>query len=119
MLYSFETGAARSGSSPDESQPTDEALMAMLEMGDSGALARLHQRHAALLRSVILRVVNNEDEADDVLQEVFLEVWRNVSRYSAAKGKALGWLVTMSRRRAIDRLRRNQAYGRASERMRL
>jgi RNA polymerase sigma-70 factor (ECF subfamily) len=50
------------------------------------------------------------------LQEVFLEVWRLARRYSSEKGKALGWIITLSRRRAIDRLRREQAYSRVEER---
>jgi RNA polymerase sigma-70 factor (ECF subfamily) len=68
------------------------------------------------LRAVIVRVLHNEYSAEDLLQEVFLEVWRLAARYSSEKGKALGWMITLARRRAIDRLRREQAYFRVEER---
>ena len=65
---------------------------------------------------MIVRVLHNEHSADDLLQEVYLEVWRLANRYSQEKGKALGWMITLTRRRAIDRLRREQAYFRVEER---
>ena len=55
---------------------------------------------------------------DDQLQEVFLEVWRQAAHYDEEKGKALGWIVTLARRRAIDTLRKKQTYFRAQERLR-
>jgi RNA polymerase sigma-70 factor (ECF subfamily) len=76
----------------------------------------LHRRHSSTLRAVIIRVLHNEHSAEDLLQEVFLEIWRLASRYSQEKGKALGWMITLARRRAIDRLRREQAYFRVEER---
>ena len=76
----------------------------------------LYRRHSATLRAVIVRVLHNEHSAEDLLQEVFLEIWRLASRYSQEKGKALGWMITLARRRAIDRLRREQAYFRVEER---
>jgi RNA polymerase sigma-70 factor (ECF subfamily) len=68
------------------------------------------------LRATIGDVVHEEGEADDVLQEIFIQVWEKAGRYSAKAGKPLGWMVTIARRRAIDRLRRRQAYSRARER---
>jgi len=68
------------------------------------------------LRATIDGVVHEEAEADDVLQEIFLQVWEEASRYSPKAGKPLGWMVTIARRRAIDRLRRRQAYCRARDR---
>jgi RNA polymerase sigma-70 factor (ECF subfamily) len=61
-------------------------------------------------------VVHEQAEADDVLQETFLQVWEEAGRYSPKAGKPLGWMVTIARRRAIDRLRRRQAYCRARDR---
>ncbi len=80
------------------------------------ALAELYGRHSKRLRATIDGVVHEEAEADDVLQEIFIQVWEEAGRYSAKAGKPLGWMVTIARRRAIDRLRRRQAYSRARER---
>jgi RNA polymerase sigma-70 factor (ECF subfamily) len=80
------------------------------------ALAELYGRHSKRLRATIGGVVHEEAEADDVLQEIFIQVWEKAGRYSAKAGKPLGWIVTIARRRAIDRLRRRQAYSRARER---
>jgi RNA polymerase sigma-70 factor (ECF subfamily) len=60
--------------------------------------------------------VHDDAEADDVLQEIFLQIWKDASHYSPRAGKPLGWVVTLARRRAIDRLRRRQAYARAKDR---
>jgi len=80
------------------------------------ALNELYGRHSKRLRATIDGVVHEESEADDVLQEIFLQVWEEAGRYSSKAGKPLGWMVTIARRRAIDRLRRRQAYSRARER---
>jgi RNA polymerase sigma-70 factor (ECF subfamily) len=62
-------------------------------------------------------VINNDSDTDDLIQEVFCELWRQASHYAEEKGKALGWIVTLARRRAIDKLRKKQAYQRAEERL--
>lgn len=99
--------------------PTDEQLMAGVQAGDQAALATLYKRHTPLLRTVVSRVVHNDHDADDLLQEIFIELWNRAASYDEAKGKALGWMVTLARRRAIDKVRRRQAYARAEERLRL
>ncbi|HZR06103.1 MAG TPA: sigma-70 family RNA polymerase sigma factor [Candidatus Udaeobacter sp.] len=80
------------------------------------ALAELYDRHGKRLRATIDGVVHEEAEADDVLQEIFIQIWEEAGRYSPKAGKPLGWMVTIARRRAIDRLRRRQAYSRVRER---
>lgn len=97
--------------------PLDEDLMAGIQQHDAGALKILVQRYRKLLKCAILRTVNDDAAAEDVLQECLLDVWRNADHYSAAKGKPLAWLMTLCRRRAIDYLRRSMAYSRAKERM--
>ncbi len=97
----------------------DETLMDELVQHDSRALEELYQRHRPVLRGVVLRVVNDELDADDVLQEVFMQLWTRAEDYSPAKGKPLGWLITLARRRAIDRLRQRAAYRRATDRFEL
>ena len=61
-----------------------------------------------MLKSIIMQVLHDETEADDVLQEVFLQVWDRAPSYSSRKGKLLSWLCTLARRRAIDRLRQHE-----------
>src|SRR5687767_10732655 len=84
----------------------DERLMEKIKQRQPGALNELYSRHAEMLRSVIGSVVCEESDADDVLQESFLQIWREATRYSAEAGKPIGWVVTIARRRAIDRVRR-------------
>src|SRR5260221_8464967 len=93
--------------------------MARIQTRDEASLSAMYQRHTPILRTVISRVVHNESDVDDLIQEVFLEMWNRAQSYDEAKGKVLGWLVTLARRRAIDRVRRRQAYARAEERLRL
>lgn len=101
----------------DEVEPTDEVLMSRVAQGDSNALSLIFDRHAGVIKSVIFKIIHNEAEAEDVLMEVFHEAWNGAGKYSAQKGKALGWLVTMARRRGIDRLRKRQSYSRATDRL--
>lgn len=100
-----------------ETEESDEVLMTCVAAGDANALEKLFDRHAGVIKSVIFKIIHNEAEAEDVLMEVFFEAWNGASKYSAVKGKALGWLVTMARRRGIDRLRKRQSYSRATDRL--
>jgi RNA polymerase sigma-70 factor (ECF subfamily) len=101
---------------PGVSSVPDEALMKAISRRRYDALAELYDRHGKRLRATIDGVVHEEGEADDVLQEIFIQIWEEAARYSPKAGKPLGWMVTIARRRAIDRLRRRQAYSRARER---
>lgn len=80
------------------------------------ALDRLYRRYRTVLKSIIMQVLHDETDADDVLQEVFMQVWDRADTYSAKKGKLVSWLCTLARRRAIDRLRQHGAYRRATDR---
>lgn len=86
---------------------------------DGAALEQLYRRHSSILRAVIYRAVHQDADADDVLQEVFIEIWNRADSFMPEKGRALGWMITLARRRAIDRIRRNQAYQRSSDRAEL
>jgi RNA polymerase sigma-70 factor (ECF subfamily) len=97
--------------------PSDLDLMQGIQAGDSDALSQLYDRYNGILKALILRVIHNEAEADDLLQEIFMEIWNQAKNFSAQKGKPLGWMVTLARRRAIDGLRKKQAYQRAEERL--
>src|SRR5262249_50735551 len=95
---------------------SDEALMEAITAHQPEALTEFYSRHGGRLKSVIGNVVHEEGDADDVLQDILLQIWHEADHYSPKAGKLLGWVVTLARRRAIDRLRRKQAYCRAKER---
>ncbi|MFL6594756.1 MAG: sigma-70 family RNA polymerase sigma factor [Chthoniobacterales bacterium] len=97
--------------------PSDLDLMRRIQMEEPDALALLYDRYNGILKALILRVIHNEAEADDLLQEIFMEIWNQARNFSAQMGKPLGWMVTLARRRAIDGLRKKQAYARAGERL--
>lgn len=97
--------------------PTDLELMEGIQREDAEALSQLYDRYNGILKALILRVIHNEAEAEDLLQEIFMEIWNQAKNFSAQKGKPLGWMVTLARRRAIDGLRKKQAYARAEERL--
>src|SRR5437879_8126517 len=97
--------------------PSDVDLMQGIQAGDADALSQLYDRYNGILKALILRVIHNEAEADDLLQEIFMEIWNQAKNFSAQKGKPLGWMVTLARRRAIDGLRKKQAYQHAEERL--
>ena len=118
MLYSFDQQTLAPRPTFAAGDPTDEELMALIQARDEKAISILYRRHTPLLRSVIGRILNNDFDVDDLLQIVFLEVWAQAAHYDEAKGKALGWIVTLARRRAIDRVRTMQTYSRAQERLR-
>src|SRR5262244_576202 len=102
---------------PEPGAPSDVELMTAIQAGDADALSQLYDRYNGIVKALILRIIHNETEADDLLQEVFLEIWNQAKNFSAQKGKPLGWMVTLARRRAIDGLRKKQAYTRAGERL--
>ena len=95
---------------------SDEVLMEAITDRQPQALREFYSRHGSKLKSVIGNVVHEEGDADDVLQDILIQIWREAGHYSPKAGKLLGWVVTLTRRRAIDRLRRKQAYCRAKER---
>src|SRR5438445_5639823 len=96
---------------------SDVDLMLGIQSGDAEALSELYDRYSGVVKALILRIIHDETGADDLLQEVFMEVWNRAKNFSAQKGKPLGWMVTLTRRRAIDALRKKQAYARAEERL--
>jgi RNA polymerase sigma-70 factor, ECF subfamily len=103
---------------PEPGAPSDVDLMLGLQAGDADALSQLYDRYSGIVKALVLRIIHNETEADDLLQEVFMEIWNQAKNFSAEKGKPLGWMVTLTRRRAIDALRKKQAYAKAEEGLR-
>lgn len=84
-------------------------LLARSGLGDRAAFARLYQLTSAHLFGVVLRVNRDRAQAEDVLQEVYVNVWRASQTFDAAQSQPLTWLTSIARNRAIDSLRRRQA----------
>jgi RNA polymerase sigma-70 factor (ECF subfamily) len=118
MLYSFETTHLDQRSVEAPGEPSNEQLMELVQQRDEQALRLLFARHRVLLRTIISRIVPSDADCEDVLQDCMLDTWKHAESYDPAKGQAMGWLVTLARRRGIDRVRRNGAYARAQERLR-
>jgi RNA polymerase sigma-70 factor (ECF subfamily) len=85
----------------------DIALLNRVVARDANALAELYDKYGRLLFGLILRILKRRDEAEDVLQEVFVQAWTRAGTYHSALGSPAGWLVGVARNRAIDRLRAN------------
>jgi RNA polymerase sigma-70 factor (ECF subfamily) len=83
--------------------PEDNDLVAALTRGDKSALARIYDRHAALLLALGLRILNDRTLAEDVLHDVFLEAWHHAADFDPARGTVRAWLVTRMRSRSLDR----------------
>jgi RNA polymerase sigma factor (sigma-70 family) len=83
-------------------------LLARSGLGDRNAFANLYQRTSAHLFGVILRINRDKAQAEDVLQEVYVNVWRAAKTFDAAQSQPLTWLTSVARNRAIDSLRRKQ-----------
>jgi len=96
-------------------RPTDVELMEAVVRRDSDAMAAIYQRYESTLRAVIISVLHEQGETDDVLHDVFIQLWNRADRFVAEKGLH-GFLVTLARRRALDRLRRRLAYRHATDR---
>lgn len=95
---------------------SDEDLMSEIQRQDSLAFEELYRRHNAQLRSVVFHVLHSEADTQDLLQSIFVAIWNGGSlQYRPDKGRPLGWLVTMARRRAIDLVRKNVCYGRTCD----
>ena len=99
------------------SDPTEETRwLSAVANGDRTAFRRLHERFETILYSTIFKVLNNHEDTEDVLQEVFALIWKKAHMYDASKGKPLTWANTMARNRAIDRYRSKQRRSQLGER---
>jgi RNA polymerase sigma-70 factor, ECF subfamily len=83
----------------------DAALLARMSRGDERALASFYDRWEGAVRAMVMRVVHEPAEADDVVEEVFWQAWRQAGRFEAARASGGTWLLTIARSRALDRLR--------------
>ena len=91
-----------------EQARNDAALISAIRIGDEGAMAELYDRYSGVVYAVALRVLADTGSAEDVLQEVFMQLWRNPSLFDASRGNLAPWLAVIARNRAIDMLRRRR-----------
>ena len=89
----------------------DPVVLANVAKGDQQAFSQLYDHSSTLLYTLAFRILGNREEADELLQDVYLEVWRKVARYDVGRGTPIAWLITLTRSRAIDRLRARSTRG--------
>jgi RNA polymerase sigma-70 factor, ECF subfamily len=87
---------------------TEAELIARIRSGDESAMAMLYDRYSGLVYAVALRVVADTGAAEDVLQDVFMQLWRNPGAFNAARGRLAPWLAVIARNRAIDVVRKRR-----------
>jgi RNA polymerase sigma-70 factor (ECF subfamily) len=92
----------------------DRSLVTEIARGDSTALAELYDTHGTMVYTLALRIVKTPGDAEEVVQEVFAQAWRQAARYDAARATVAGWLSMMTRARALDALRAKAARPDAS-----
>jgi RNA polymerase sigma-70 factor (ECF subfamily) len=104
LLLAGATVAARHGA-PGDDPDEHRALAARLASRDPDALSALYDQYGRMLFSLAFRILGRQGDAEDVVQEVFAQAWRQADRYDPARGAPGAWLVALARSRAIDRLR--------------
>ena len=84
---------------------SEETLVELLNQQNTKAFGILYDNYSAALYGIILRIVDTQEIAEDVLQESFVKIWKNFSQYDPAKGKLFTWMVNLTRNLAIDKVR--------------
>src|SRR5918998_89093 len=99
------------GTEPEPQRPEDAAdLLRGVALGDEKAFGRLYDMVAPRVYGLIRRVVRDPAQAEEVTQEVLVEVWRTAARFDPHRGSASAWILTMTHRRSVDRVRSEQAH---------
>src|SRR5258705_4544774 len=98
---------------PMSDQDRDRSCVERMRAGDTRAIEAIYDRHNGLLYSVTLRIVRNGADAEEVLQESWLQIWRGAGTYNEARGTVGAWLVTVARSGAIGRIRSEGSRARA------
>lgn len=122
MSHGDPSGASPAEASDGAAAPDLAVLLKQAARGDRAAFAEVYDATAARVHGLVLRVVRDRAQAEEVTQEVFLDVWRQASRFDAGRGSALAWLMTIAHRKAVDRVRsadsaarRDQTYHQAHQ----
>lgn len=96
----------------EQDERRDALLVGRTSTGDAAAFAELFDRHSPTVLGLLLRMVGRRAEAEELLQEVFLQVWQESARYRPDSASPKGWILMLARSRAIDRIRSRDARGR-------
>ncbi len=94
---------------------TDAEIITRIYSGDEGAMALLYDRYSRVVYAVALRVLSDGSAAEDILQDVFMQLWRNPQAFNASRGSLAAWLAVIARNRAIDLLRKKRPEAEAVE----
>jgi RNA polymerase sigma-70 factor (ECF subfamily) len=103
------TGLRSVSSSSEEPPASLEELMAAVARGDHRAFEQLYERTSAAVYGTVLRVLRDRAQSEEVAQEVMVEVWKIAARFDETKGSVMAWILTMTHRRAVDRVRAEQS----------
>lgn len=98
-----------------ELRESDAALIARIVQRDETALEALYDRYASMLSSVLNRILRDTQAAEEILQDVFYQLWNKATQFDASRGSLPGWLMVIARNRAISRLRRHEPASTAEE----
>ncbi|MBT9330736.1 sigma-70 family RNA polymerase sigma factor [Paracidobacterium acidisoli] len=93
---------------PRATEQQDSVLLSLIQAGDQSAMSVLFDRYASLVYSVALRVLRTPAEAEDVMQEILIQLWKSPGAFVAGRGSLGAWLAVVARNRAIDTLRRRR-----------
>lgn len=98
-----------------EPKVSDAEIIARIYSGDEAAMALLYDRYSHMVYSVAHRVLSDSSAAEDILQDVFMQLWRNPQAFNASRGTLAAWLAVIARNRAIDHLRKRRPEEEAAE----
>jgi len=104
VLVESDVGGALSGTAD-----SNEQRLTRVAQGDRAAFAALYDATAARVFGLVRRLLVDSAQAEEVTQEVYLEIWQSATRYEATRGSAMSWMLTLAHRRAVDRIRSAQS----------
>jgi RNA polymerase sigma-70 factor (ECF subfamily) len=93
----------------DVTADADHSTVARMAAGDQAALAEFYDHHGRAVYSLAFRILRDQRDAEEIVQDVFTQAWRESRRYNTRRGSVMAWLMTLTRSRAVDRLRRRRS----------
>ena len=99
--------------SPKQEAPSDSGLIERMAAGDERALGSLYDRHGAVAYSLAYGILKNAADAEEVMADAFVQAWRTAAGFESSRGSVLAWLITITRSRALDRVRSRQRHAKA------